>query len=101
MEDSSYNRICTVLEGCGGILAAGCVPSQNLHLADAVTRDDRVRARAKLRLIITYGDKRAQEIRQEFSFYDRNTVYFPAKDLIFYQADIRGREIEKERIRCL
>ena len=52
-------------------------------------------------LIITHSDLRAREIREEYSFYSRNTVLFPAKDLIFYQADLKGREIETERLRCL
>lgn len=82
-------------------LADGCVPSQKLHLMDALSRENALSSFARFRLIVTSSDKRVREIRDEYLFYDRNTVIFPAKDLIFYQADLRGRELEKERIRCL
>lgn len=82
-------------------LADGCVPSQKLHLMDALSRENALSPFARFRLIVTSSDKRVREIRDEYLFYDRNTVIFPAKDLIFYQADLRGRELEKERIRCL
>lgn len=82
-------------------LADGCVPSQKLHLMDALSRENALSFFARFRLIVTSSDKKVREIRDEYLFYDRNTVIFPAKDLIFYQADLRGRELEKERIRCL
>ncbi len=82
-------------------LADGCVPSQKLHLMDALSRENALSSFARFRLIVTSSDKKVREIRDEYLFYDRNTVIFPAKDLIFYQADLRGRELEKERIRCL
>lgn len=82
-------------------LADGCVPSQKLHLMDALSRENALSSFARFRLIVTRSDKKVREIRDEYLFYDRNTVIFPAKDLIFYQADLRGRELEKERIRCL
>lgn len=82
-------------------LADGCVPSQKLHLMDALSRENAISSFARFRLIVTSSDKKVREIRDEYLFYDRNTVIFPAKDLIFYQADLRGRELEKERIRCL
>ena len=82
-------------------LADGCVPSQKLHLMDALSRENALSSFVRFRLIVTSSDKKVREIRDEYLFYDRNTVIFPAKDLIFYQADLRGRELEKERIRCL
>lgn len=82
-------------------LADGCVASQKLHLANALALDPLLSQNARFRLFVTYSDKRVREIRDEYLFYDRNTTIFPAKDLIFYQADLRGREIEKERIQCL
>lgn len=82
-------------------LVDGCVPSQKLHLMDALSRENALSSFARFRLIVTSSDKKVREIRDEYLFYDRNTVIFPAKDLIFYQADLRGRELEKERIRCL
>ena len=82
-------------------LADGCVPSQKLHLMDALSRENALSSFARFRLIVTSSDKKVREIRDEYLFYDRNTVIVPAQDLIVYQADLRGRELEKERIRCL
>ncbi|MBP3279680.1 MAG: transcription-repair coupling factor, partial [Butyrivibrio sp.] len=44
---------------------------------------------------------RAKEIYEDYKFYDRNVTVYPAKDLIFYQADVHSNEIARQRIRCL
>ena len=83
------------------ILADGCVDPQKAHLLYALCREEALTDGARLRLVITHSDLRAREIAQDCSFYDRNVAVFPARDLIFYQADLRGGEIDKERLRCL
>ena len=35
---------------------------------------------------------------EEYRFFDKDVVYYPAKDFIFYNADIHGNLIVKERI---
>ena len=82
-------------------MAEGCVDAQKLHMIYALTQEPALRPASRIRLILTYSDQRARQIRDAYSFYDRSTVLFPAKDLIFYQADLRGRELDKERVRCL
>ena len=77
-----------------------------LRLLPEAPSDQRLSLRRTLRrgrisLILTYSDLRAREIAEEYALYDKNAVLFPAKDLIFYQADVRGRELEMERIRAL
>ena len=52
-------------------------------------------------LILTYSERRARQLAEEYLFYDRDCLVYPAKDLIFYQADINGRETATERIRVL
>ena len=101
-----YRESLKALAAPGGYaLYDRCAESQKLQLTYAISREhgygqsgvpdpDRV-------LIVTYSDTRAKKIRDEYAFYDRSTVLFPAKDLIFYQADLRGREITTERIRAL
>ena len=74
---------------------SGCVDSQKLHmiygLADGF----------KYKIIVTYSDLKARELYEEYKFYDRNVLLYPAKDLIFFQADIHGNQLIKERIRVL
>ena len=101
-ESENYNKIVEALQnGSFSVLAEGCAEAQKLHLIYSLYRESSLSALARFRLIVTYSDQRAREIKEAFQFYDRNTVLFPAKDLIFYQADIRGRELDTERIRCL
>ena len=74
---------------------SGCVDSQKLHLINGIGSD------FKYRVIITYSDLKAKELYEDYKFYDRNVTLFPAKDLIFFEADIHSNEITRERIKCL
>ena len=52
-------------------------------------------------LIITYSDLRAKELYENYRFFDREVLYFPAKDLIFFQADIHSNLLEQQRLQVL
>ena len=73
----------------------GCVESQKLHmiygLGDVF----------KNKLIVSFSDQRVKELMEDYRFYDRNVKVYPAKDLIFYQADIHGNQLLTETIKCL
>ncbi|NLL76286.1 MAG: transcription-repair coupling factor [Clostridiales bacterium] len=73
----------------------GCVDSQKLHMAYGLSSD------FKYKIIVTYNDLRAKAIFEEYKLYDKNVTMYPAKDLIFYQADIHGNQIVTERIKAL
>ncbi|MBR1772085.1 MAG: transcription-repair coupling factor [Lachnospiraceae bacterium] len=73
----------------------GCVDSQKLHMIYGLS--DGLRCK----VIVTYSDLKAKEIYEEYKFYDRNVVLYPAKDLIFFQADIHGNQLVRERIKVL
>ena len=74
---------------------SGCVDSQKLHMIYGLSEG------VRHKVIVTYSDLRAKEIYEEYKFYDRNVLLFPAKDLIFFQADIHGNQLTKERIKVL
>lgn len=74
---------------------SGCVDSQKLHMVFGLSDG------FQYKIIVTYSDLRAREIAEDYRLYDRNVTLYPAKDLIFYQADIHGNQLMKERIRCL
>jgi len=40
---------------------------------------------ADVRLIVTYNEIRARELLEDYRLYDKNVMYYPAKDLIFYR----------------
>ncbi|MCR5785325.1 MAG: transcription-repair coupling factor [Eubacterium sp.] len=50
------------------------------------------------RIVISYSEQRARELMADYRFYDKSCVYYPAKDFLFYQANLKGNEIEKERM---
>ena len=101
-ESENYNKIVEALQlDPVSVLTEGCAEAQKLHLIHALTKEESLASGARFRLIVTYSDQRAKDILEDFRFYDRGATLFPAKDLIFYQADLRGRELDTERIRCL
>ena len=73
----------------------GCIDSQKLHMIHCLGKT------GFNRLIVTFTEQRAREFCDEYRFFDRNVRYFPAKDILFYQSDIHGNELEKERIGAL
>ena len=77
------------------IAISGCVDSQKLHMIYGLSEGTRFKC------IVTYSDLRAKEIYEEYRFYDRNVLLYPAKDLIFFQADIHGNQLTRERVRAL
>ena len=52
----------------------------------------------RFRLIVTYEERRAREIVEDYRFYSRQTFYYPAKDALFYSADIHSNNTVQERL---
>ncbi|MBO5278355.1 MAG: transcription-repair coupling factor [Lachnospiraceae bacterium] len=79
----------------GAIFACGCVDSQKAHFIKGLGE------KFSCRLIITHQEARAKELLEDYQCFDKNVVYYPAKDFIFYSADIHGNLILKERMRAI
>lgn len=95
-ELAEYDQMRDTLKKKKGTVAlAGCVDSQKLHMIYGLSDGMRYK------VIVTYSDLKAKEIYEEYKFYDRNVMLYPAKDLIFFQADIHGNQLTRERIRTL
>lgn len=73
----------------------GCVESQNCQLVDTLGKDH------KFKLIVTHNEIRAREIYEDYSYFDRNVYLYPAKDVLFYQADIQANIIGKQRLEII
>ncbi len=90
------NEYCEVekvlLKGNQTAHITGCIDSQKCHLIAGISGNFPVR------LILTYNDLKAQELCEEYRLYDTNVVRYPSKDIIFYNADIHGNAIVKERL---
>lgn len=77
------------------VALSGCVDSQKLHMIYGLGDGFRYK------IIVTFSDLKAKELYEDYKFYDRNVTLYPAKDLIFFQADIHGNQLVMERIKCL
>lgn len=77
------------------VALTGCVESQKLHMVYGLGEG------FYNRLIVTFSDLRVKELLEDYRFYDRNAVIYPARDLIFYQSDIHGNQLVMERMKCL
>lgn len=95
-ELAEYNRVKeSIQKGSEPVALTGCVDSQKLHLIYGLSDG------LRYKVIVTYSDIKAKELYEEYKFYDRNVMLYPAKDLIFFQADIHGNQLTRERIRTL
>jgi transcription-repair coupling factor (superfamily II helicase) len=72
----------------------GCVDSQKVHMIYGL--DDAY----KQKIIVTFSEKRAKEIYEDLKLYESNRVTFPARDLIFFQADIHSNMQTIERMKA-
>ena len=52
-------------------------------------------------LILADDERNAKEIYEDYSFYDKNVYFYPAKDLLFFQADIHGNLLIRQRMRVI
>ncbi len=74
------------------VMATGCMDSQKCHLIHALGE------KFPFRLIITYSDLKAKEICEDYKLYSRDCYVYPAKDIIFFSADIHGNTIIRDRL---
>lgn len=45
-----------------------------------------------------FYEQKARELLEAYRYFEPKAVYFPAKDILFYQSDIRGNALTQERI---
>ena len=84
-----FPKIRELLQKKKSISLNGCVDSQKMHMVYGLSDGYRNT------VIVTFSDLRAREIYEDYKFYDRNTVLYQAKDLMFYQADVLSCIMEK------
>lgn len=73
----------------------GCTDSSKLHLMSCLGEG------FKFVLIIAPDDLRVRQIMEDYKLFDKEIIQYPAKDLMFYRADIKGYELSRERMKCL
>lgn len=78
----------------GPLLVGGCLESEKAHLLGALM--DQVDCGCHL--VVTYGEKRARELAEDLALFAENVWQYPAKDMLFYAADVQGSVTEKARL---
>ncbi|MCI9161760.1 MAG: transcription-repair coupling factor [Lachnospiraceae bacterium] len=79
----------------GPVQVSGCMDSQKVHLMQEVLPE------AAWKLVVTYDDSRAREIYEDFGCFRQDVWLYPAKDLLFYSADIHGNLMARQRLQVL
>lgn len=82
-------------EQAGILQFAGCVNSQKTHMMYALSDG------FDFKIIATSSEMKAKQFYEEYRFLDSNVYLYPAKDLLFYQADLRGKYLLKQRMEVL
>ncbi len=76
-------------------LVSGCIDSQKTHLIACLAREYPVS------MIIAADDLRAKEIYENFQVFSRNVYLYPARDVLFFQADVQSAQLTTERVRVM
>ena len=93
---AEYEQICEKSKKNKGILqVSGCLESQKAHLIYGLGQT------VSRRLILAEDERRAREIYEDYRFYDKKVYSYPAKDLLFFQADIHGNLLIRQRMKVI
>ncbi len=73
----------------------GCVDTQICHMMMLLGR------RYQTRLIVTYNEDRAKKLYDDYRSFDRDVLYYPAKDALFFSADVHGGVTQNQRLEVI
>ena len=95
-EMAEYEEICSRLRDNRGILEiSGCMESQKVHMMYGLS------GFFPFHLILAEDERRAREIYEDYRFYDNKIYYYPARDLLFFEADIHGNLLIRQRMQVI
>lgn len=82
-------------EGGRTALISGCIDTQKVHISEAVGQN------YSFLLIVTSDEAKARNMCEDAAFFNGEAIYYPAKDAIFYSADVHGNQITGQRLKCI
>lgn len=82
-------------KNAGVLQISGCVNSQKTHMMYALSDG------CKYKVIACSSESKARQVYEEYRFLDDAVYLYPAKDFLFYQADIRSKELLKQRMEVI
>jgi transcription-repair coupling factor (superfamily II helicase) len=95
-ELNAYNGTRECLErGRLPVHVSGCIDGQKSHFISGLSRGQ------KWTLVVAANEQKARQLLADYRMYDRDTLYYPAKDVIFYSADVHGSALEVERLKTV
>ena len=94
-ELADFEEIKKQIQKKGIVSVSGCLDSQKAHFANGLARE------FPFRLMVVENDLKAKELYEDYRMYDPEVLLYPARDLIFYQADIHGNLITRQRMQVL
>ena len=77
------------------VLVSGLVDSGKIHMAESLRED------LPFHLYVTYDEKKAAQISGDSRFFGGETLLYPAKDIVFYSADMHSNDITARRAACI
>lgn len=83
------------MERPGMIRILGCTGSQKSHMMYALSDG------CRYKVIACSSESKAKQVYEEYRFLSRDVHLYPAKDLLFYQADLRSKELVKQRMEVI
>lgn len=79
----------------GLVVVTGCLESQKAHIAAGLAEE------SPAVLLIAENELKAKELYEDYRLYDREVLLYPARDLIFYQADLSGNLLTRQRMQVI
>ena len=79
----------------GPLLVTGCLDSQKAHLLSELAEI------SAWRLIVTADEQKARELWEDYRCFDPEALFYPARDLLFYNSDIHGNLLTRQRIQVM
>ena len=96
-ELGSFQQLLEGIEkGNTPVFAAGVMDAAKNHLAYSLQEKTK-----RPLLFLTYSELRAKEILKDFTFFTKDCAYYPAKDILFYSADVHSMEMNRQRFLIL
>ena len=98
LELQEYDNLVQALKsGKGPLQVTGTLDSQKVHLMYELGEASAF----AWKLVVTYDDTRAKEIYDDLRSFTSRVWLYPAKDLLYYSADIHGNLMARQRIAVL
>ena len=85
-----------IAKGNTPVFATGVIDAAKTHLAYSLQAETK-----RPLFLLTYSELRAKEILEDLTFFTKDCAYYPAKDILFYSADVHSMEMNRQRFLVL